>query len=141
MKLNTYLHLNGNCREAFDTYARVLGGKLDFVMTYGESPMAKETPKEMLDKVMHVHLTAGDQALMGSDAPPGHFQPHGGFSINIDVSGVAEAERVYEALSQGGEIRMPLQRTFWAERFGMFVDRFGAPWMVNFQGKAMEKAA
>lgn len=141
MKLNTYLHFNGNCREAFETYARVLGGKIDFVMTYGESPMAKDTPKDMLGKVMHVHLTAGDQVLMGSDAPHGYFQPLAGFSINIDLNSIAEAERVFAALSEGGQVRMPLEKTFWAERFGMFVDRFGTPWMVNFQGKAMERAA
>jgi len=141
MKLNTYLHFKDNCREAFQLYARVLGGKLENLITYGESPMAKETPKALLDKVMHVRLVVGDQILMGSDSPPDHYHPLAGFSVNIATNSAAEAERIFKALSEGGTVRMPIQKTFWADRFGMFVDRFGTPWMVNYDRAEMEKAA
>ena len=142
MKLNTYLHFDGQCREAFETYARVLGGKVAVLMTYGEAPMGgKECPPAERDKIIHVRLEFGDQVLMGSDSPPGHAAPLSGFSISINVTSDAEAERVYKALSEGGKVFMPLEKTFWAKKFAMFADRFGTPWMVNYEEKAMEKAA
>ena len=142
MKLNAYLHFNGQCREAFETYARVLGGKLEGLMTYGEAPMdGKECPAGERDKIIHVRLVAGDQVLMGSDSPPGHSAPLSGFSITIGVDSDAEAERIYKALSEGGKVFMPLEKTFWAKKFAMFADRFGTPWMVNYEEKAMGKAA
>jgi len=88
-----------------------------------------------------VRLEFGDQVLMGSDSPPGHAAPLSGFSISINVTSDAEAERVYKALSEGGKVFMPLEKTFWAKKFAMFADRFGTPWMVNYEEKAMEKAA
>src|SRR6187401_360975 len=117
MKLNTYLHFDGQCREAFETYARVLGGKLALLMTYGEAPMGgKECPPAERNKIIHVRLEVGDQVLMGSDSPPGHAAPLSGFSISIDVTSHAEAERVYKALSEGGKVFMPLEKTFWAKK-------------------------
>ena len=142
MKLNAYLHFDGQCREAFETYARVLGGKLESLMTYGEAPMGgKECPPAERDKIIHVRLVAGDQVLMGSDSPPGHAAPRSGFSLTLNVTSDAEAERVDKALSEGGKVFMPLEKTFWAKKFAMFADRFGTPWMINYQVNAMEKAA
>ena len=142
MKINTYLHLDGKCREAFELYARVLNGKITGLMTYGESPMdGQPCPPSERDKVIHVRLEVGDDVLMGSDSPPGHAAPLSGFSVNINVDSDAEAERIFKALSEGGKVFMPLGATFWAKKFAMFADRFGTPWMINYQVNAMEKAA
>ena len=133
MQIHTYLLFDGTCGEAFRLYERVLGGKIDFIQTNGESPMAGQTPPELRDKVIHVHMTVGDQVLMGSDAPPEHFEKPQGFSVSLGIDDPAEAERVFNALAEGGQVTMPLGKTFWAERFGMLVDRYGTPWMVNCQ--------
>ncbi|MGI9024595.1 MAG: VOC family protein [Burkholderiaceae bacterium] len=132
MKLNTYLIFKGNCKEAFKFYEQVLRGKSMMRMTFGESPMHDQSKPEERDLIMHTSLQFGDQVLMGSDAPSQMpFQPPQGFHISIGVDDVAEAERIYKALSEGGSVQMELQKTFWAERFAMFSDRFGIPWMVN----------
>ena len=133
MQIHTYLLFDGTCGEAFRLYERVLGGTIDFIQTHGESPMADQTPPELRDKIMHVHMTVGDQVLMGSDAPMQHFEKPQGFSVSLGIEDPAEAERVFNALSEGGEVRMELQKTFWADLFGMVVDRYGTPWMVNCQ--------
>jgi PhnB protein len=135
MQIATYLFFNGTCAEAFRFYASVLGGKIDFMQTTGESPMAGETPPDQHDNIMHVHMTVGDQVLMASDAPPPFEKPQG-FYVSLGIQDPAEAERVFNALAEGGQVRMELQKTFWAERFGMLVDRFGTPWMVNCQGSS-----
>jgi PhnB protein len=136
MQIHTYLLFDGDCAEAFRTYERVLGGNIDFIQTHGESPMADQTPPELRDKVIHVHMTVGDQVLMGSDAPPEHFDKPQGFSVSIHVDDPAEAERIFNALAEGGQVTMALEKTFWADRFGMLVDRFGTPWMVNCAEKS-----
>jgi PhnB protein len=133
MQIASYLLFDGTCGEAFRFYERVLGGKIDFIQTHGESPMRDQTPPDFLDKVMHVHMTVGDQILMGSDAPPGHFEKPQGFSVSLGIDDPAEAERVFNGLAEGAKVTMPLQKTFWADRFGMLVDRYGTPWMVNCQ--------
>jgi PhnB protein len=131
MQLNTYLVFDGNCEEAFRFYARVLGGKIDAMMPHAGSPAEKDTPKEWRDKILHARMQVGNHVLMASDAPPGRYSKPGGFSVNIGVTAPAEAERIYAALSEGGTVHMPLGQTFWARRFGMFIDRFGTPWMIN----------
>ncbi|OYQ62157.1 hypothetical protein B9G53_23665 [Pseudanabaena sp. SR411] len=131
MQLNPYLTFNGQCEAAFKFYEQCLGGKIVMMMTHGESPMSEQTAEEWRDKILHAQLTIGDIVLMGSDAPPDYFEKPQGFSINLQFEDVAEAERVFQALAEGGTVRMPLQETFWAKRFGMFVDRFGIPWMIN----------
>lgn len=130
MKIAPYLVFDGNCGEAFRFYHELLGGELD-LMTFGDSPMADATPAEQRDRVMHVALTAGGQLLMGSDSPPGRFDRPQGIHVSLMVDGPEEAERVFKALEKGGTVTMPLEKTFWAERFGMVTDRFGIPWMVN----------
>jgi PhnB protein len=131
MKMNPYLSFNGNCAEAFKFYEQCLGGKIAMSMTYGESPMADQTPPEFRGKIMHTRLVAGDMVLMASDSPPGRHEAMKGFQVSLIVETPAEAERIFHALEEGGTVHMPLQETFWATRFGMLVDRFGTPWMVN----------
>ncbi len=131
MQLNPYLQFNGQCEAAFKFYEKCLGGKIAFTMTYGESPMANETPAELKGKVMHTRLLVGDKVLMGSDAPCGRYNEPKGFSVTLGIETPEEAEKVFKALSEKGKITMPIEETFWAHRFGMLVDQFGIPWMVN----------
>jgi PhnB protein len=131
MKLNTYLFFNGDCQAAFKFYEQCLGGKIDDMMTYGDSPMAEETPSEGRDKIMHCQLTVDGMVLMGSDDPSDFYEKPQGFSVSLVFNDTVEAERIFNALAENGTIKMPLQETFWAARFGMLVDRFGTPWMIN----------
>ena len=131
MQLNPYLNFNGNCEEAFKFYEQVLKGKIESMMTHEGTPMEAKTPPEWRKKIMHARMTVGDQVLMASDAPPEHYQKPQGFSVSLNLNDAAEAERIFQALSEKGKVQMPIQETFWALRFGMAVDRFGTPWMVN----------
>jgi PhnB protein len=136
MQLNSYLTFNGDCEAAFKFYERCLGGKIEFMMTHGESPMAEQVSPEWRGKVMHARLSLGPDALMGSDAPPNLYERPAGFSVSLSVGTPAEAERTFNALAENGTVRMPIQQTFWSVRFGMVVDRFGIPWMVNCEQPA-----
>ena len=130
-QLDTYLTFDGNCADAMRFYERTLGGKL-FLMTNGESPMAAEMPPASRDRIMHARLDLDGRLLMASDAMVGQpYEGMKGFSLSLMYPTVAEARRVFDALAEGGQTTMPLQKTFWAEAFGMFIDRFGTPWMVN----------
>jgi len=131
MQLNTYLSFNGQCEAAFKFYEKCLGGKITAMFTYGESPMAEQTPPEWRNKTMHASLMVGDRVLMGSDSPPGYFEEPKGFSVSLGVDKPEDAERIFHALAENGAVRMPMQQTFWAARFGMLVDKFGIPWMIN----------
>ena len=131
MQLNPYLHFDGKCQEAIEFYARVLGGNIVAMTTYGETPAASHSPAAMKDKIIHARLMIGDVALMASDAPLEHYAPPQGFSVTLNINDTAEAERVFNALLEGGKATMPITETFWARKFGMLVDRFGVPWMVN----------
>ena len=131
MKLNTYLNFNGRCAEAFKFYEKTFGGRIGMIMTHGESPAKDFVPADWHDKIMHVRLDVGDQILMGSDAPPAHYQKPQGMVVSVTVPAPSEAERIFNTLAEGGKITMPFQKTFWSAGFGMAVDRFGIPWMVN----------
>ncbi len=131
MRINAYLHYDGTCAEAFRFYETALGGRIESMMTYGDSPMAEQMPPETKDLVMHAALIVGEGVLMGSDAPPHMRAPQQGFSVAISTDSIEEAERVFAALSDGGTVGMPMQKMFWTERFGMVKDRFGTPWLVN----------
>jgi PhnB protein len=135
MQLNPYLNFNGNCAAAFKFYEKALGGKIQMMMTFAESPMAEQVPAAQRNKVIHVRMTFGDQVLMGSDAPPDRYEPMKGFSVSLQVETAVEAEKIFKALSEKGAVSMPIQKTFWAERFGALVDEFGTPWMINCEGQ------
>lgn len=131
MQLNPYLIFNGQCAAAFKFYEQVLDGKIAMMMTHGDSPMAEQAPPESRDKIIHARMVVGDKVLMGSDCPDGHYQTPQGFSVTLGIEEPAEAERVFKALSEKGTVQMPIQETFWALRFGMLVDQYGTPWMIN----------
>jgi PhnB protein len=131
MQMSPYLNFKGQCREAMTFYAELLGGKIEMLMTHGESPMGHDMP-DFKDKIMHAAvLLPGDQRLLGSDAPLQYFEKPAGFAVSVTVDTPEEAERIFPALAEGGKVTMELQQTFWAPRFGMVTDRFGIPWMVN----------
>jgi PhnB protein len=132
MQLNAYLEFDGQCGAAFKFYQRCLGGEIVAMMTFGETVARDHVPAEFHDKIMHARLQVGDQVLMGSDTTPEHpYEGVKGASVALNVATPEEAERTFDALSASGNVVMPLQQTFWAARFGMFVDQFGVPWMIN----------
>jgi len=131
MQLNPYLFFDGHCQAAFNFYAQCFGGQVVAMMTHGESPEPGQVPAEWRGKIMHAQVDFGSQTLMGSDGHPGYREEMKGFAVTLNVDRVAEAERLFAALAENGRVNMPLQQTFWAQRFGMLVDRFGTPWMIN----------
>lgn len=136
MQIHAYLAFNGQCRDAFSFYEEVLGGEITTMMTFGESPMASEVPKDWHPRILHAALSVGDSLLMASDNPPDQESPATGFSVSLFVEDPNEAERLFDALVEGGEVKMPMQETFWASRFGMLKDRYGTPWMINASKEA-----
>ena len=132
MKINPYLIFNGDCKAAFTFYAESLNGNIEVMLTFGETPAGDQVPKDLHNLIIHTRLAVGDQAIMGSDTTPDRpTDEMSGCSISLNVDNIAEAERVFAALSDGGNVQMPLETTFWAARFGMLVDRFGVSWMIN----------
>jgi PhnB protein len=136
MKLSAHLNFNGNCAEAFAFYAQCLGGTITFTQKYGDSPVKDQMPPEVYDQVMHSTLALGDMVLMGCDAPSPRYAPPQGIQVSISVPNAADAERIFKGLAEGGKITMPFAKTFWSPGFGMAVDRFGIPWMVNTDAPA-----
>jgi len=133
-EINPYLAFDGNCREAMSFYQSCLGGELQ-VQSFGDVGMAQGKGTE--DRVMHARLTNGEARLMASDTMPG--QPYEGmknFGVALTFPTPDAARDVFDALAEGGQVTMPLGKTFWAEAFGMVTDRFGTPWMVNGSMKA-----
>jgi PhnB protein len=131
MQVNPYLNFNGQCEAAFRFYAEATGSKIDMLMDFENSPMAAQMPAEARKLIIHASIRIGDTVLMGSDAPGARYHKPQGFSVSLVVDTPAEAERIFAALSAGGEVTMALQQTFFAARFGMLTDKFGIPWMVN----------
>jgi PhnB protein len=134
MQLNPYLNFNGECEAALKFYEQVLGGKVTFKMTWGEMPGADQFPAETHKLILHATLNIGDQVLMGADSPPGRYQQPKGINISLHFKDKAESERIFKALAENGNVTMPFEQTFWSPGFGMCVDRFGIPWMVNTEG-------
>ena len=131
MNIHPYLILKGECAAALKFYEQLFNGKVTFSMTYAESPAQEMVPESARDGIIHATLTIGDDIIMASDAPPDKYQRPAGVHLSIHVKDRAEGERIFNALSENGEIQMPFQETFWAPGFGMCVDRFGIPWMVQ----------
>jgi len=140
MQTAPHLHFKGNCREAFDFYARTFGGRIVFAMTYAESPAGQHSPPEVQNQIIHARVELGGQFLLGCDAPGDRYQSPQGFNVMAGVEDKADAERIFNTLAAGGEVTMPFQETFWARGFGMCTDRFGTPWMVNCE-KPLENVA
>lgn len=136
MKISPYLNFAGTCAEAFAAYAQIFGAQITFSQTFGESPMNDAVSADWQGKVMHATMLIGDQEVMGSDAPPDRYNRPQGFFVSYGTTDLAGSERIYAALADGGMQVMPLQQTFWAERFGMVIDKYGIPWMINCEKPA-----
>ena len=134
MQMTPYLSFNGDCEAAFKFYEQHLGGQPGAIFRYAESPMASDVPADWSHKIMHGSITIGGQELMGGDVAPGQYEVPKGFSLSLHMKSPADADRIFRHLATGGKVVMPLEKTFWAERFGMVVDPFGIPWMINCDG-------
>ena len=128
-----YLGFDGNCADAMRFYEKALGGKLEVLMSGAESPMAEQMPKEFAHRILHARLALPGGGLLYAGDTPTNVPYEGikGVSIAVDYASVAEAEQVFNALAAGGQITMPMQAAFWAKRWGMLIDKFGTPWIVN----------
>lgn len=132
-QLNAYINFNGNCAEAMQFYETVLDGKLEAMMKNSQSPMAGQLPPGSADLVMHARLVLDNGVLMAGDAMPGCSAYEGmkGFSLALTYPDATQARDVFASLSEGGQVIMPIESSFWADAFGMLVDRFGTPWTIN----------
>lgn len=131
MQMTTYLSFSGECEAAFKFYEECLGGSLGEIFRYAGSPMAEQVPADWQNKVMHGSLTIGEHVLMGGDVVPDRYEKPKGFSLSLQMTSTTQAERVFQLLAKDGTVVMPLEKTFWAARFGMLVDRYGIPWLIN----------
>ena len=136
MSLNTYLTFDGNCREAFEFYRSVFGGDFSELQTYAQAPAEMRVSDAEKDKIMHVSLPVGSSILMGSDSCSAFGGPPvvgDNFCISIVAESRAHCDEMFAKLSDGGTVKMPMDETFWGAYFGMWTDRFGINWMVNYE--------
>jgi PhnB protein len=140
MQMSPYLSFRGDCEAAFQFYEACLDGKLGAIFRYAGSPMADQVPADWQDKVMHGSVAIGEHVLMGGDVAPNRYEKPQGFSLSLQIQTTTQAERIFHLLAKDGTVVMPLEKTFWAARFGVLVDRFGIPWLINCEesGQAVE---
>ncbi len=136
MKVNPYLNYGGNCEEAFRFYEKNVGAKVTFMMTHEQAPTPGNVPDNWKKKILYAHILIGNSEVMGSDVPSDRFQPMRSVYLSLSVDSNEEAERIHALFSQGGEVFMPMQETFFAYRFSMLRDRFGTSWMIIHQRPA-----
>lgn len=126
-----YLFFNSNCREAIEFYQKLGIGRIERIVTNADAPEGMEYDPARKDNIMHASLVVGDSTILASDSPPNWYQKPQGFNIHLSLDNVHEAERLFAALAEAGEVQMPLEEVFWAQRFGACVDHFGIPWMIS----------
>lgn len=131
MRVEPYLFFDDRCEEALEFYRTALGAEVTFLMRFKDSPEPEMCRPGAEDKVMHANLRIGDTMIMVSDGCGEEHPGFKGFSLSISLTDETEAERLFAALSDGGQVDMPLSKTFWSPRFGMVTDRFGVSWMIN----------
>jgi PhnB protein len=135
VSIQPYLSFGGRCEEAIEFYRKALGAEVRMMMRFKESPEPTEMPECFHDKIMHASLQIGDSVLMASDGRCEGATAFEGFSISITPTDEAEAERIFDALSEDGLVTMPLEKTFWSPKFGMLQDKFGVGWMISVTHK------
>jgi len=138
MKLTPHVSLsfNGQCEAAFRLYERCMNGAISFMLTWGDSPMAAEVPPDWRSKIYHATLKVGDTVITGGDPAPDRYEQPKGFSVILQLDDPPTAERIFHALAENARVEMPLQETFWANRFAVLTDRFGIPWTINCENPA-----
>ena len=134
MQMTPYLSFKGECEAAFNFYEECLGGRPGELFRYAGTPLANQVPEDWSNKIMHGSLMLGGQVLMGGDVAPDKYEAPKGFSLSLQIKSPIDAERIFHELARGGRVLVPMEKTFWAERFGMVVDRFGIPWLINCEG-------
>ncbi len=130
MKLDVYLNYGGNCEQAFRFYEQELGGKITMMMRHGEQPNAANVPADWKNAILHARIEFGKTVLMGADIPPDRFQPMRSAYLTLTADSAEQAERLYALLTDGGQIFMKMEETFFASRFAMLRDKFGTSWML-----------
>lgn len=135
MRVSFHLVFAGQCAAAFRFYEKTLGGRIESMLTYGASPIAEQVSPDRRDQVVHASLKIGNMVLAGADVAPEEYEQPRGFYVLLSVADRAEAKRIFQALARKGEVRMPLQETFWSPAFGVLVDRFGTPWEISATGQ------
>ena len=130
MKLDVYLNYGGNCEQAFRFYEQHLGGKITMMMRHGEQPNAGNVPANWRNAVLHARIEFGKTVLMGADIPPDRFQPMRSAYLTLTADSADQAELLYALLTDGGQIFMKMEETFFASRFAMLRDKFGTSWML-----------
>lgn len=128
-----YLAFNGTCADAMRFYERALNGKLEVLLSGADTPMAAQMPKEFVHRIMHARLALADGGVLYAGDAPANMPYQGihGVSITLNYDTTAQAQKVFDALAAGGQITMPMQPAFWAKAWGMLVDKFGTPWIIN----------
>ena len=130
-EMNVHLSFAGNCREAMEFYAELIGGELEGLVTYSDTPTVAEVPAEMQDRIVHASLNLNGRRVMGADMADDCYQQPQGAQVHLDYEDAEQAERVFRALSEGGKEIIPFAETFYAHRFGMTTDRYGIQWMIS----------
>jgi PhnB protein len=141
MQMHPYLTFNGQCEAAFKLYEQCLGGQVGAIFRYAGTSLADRVPADWQDKVMHGSITIGGQVVMGADVAPERYEAPKGFSFSLQMTSTAEADRIFGTLAKDGVVVMPLEKTFWAARFGVLIDRFGIQWLINCEGSDHETAS
>jgi PhnB protein len=131
MRISPHLCFNGQCEVAFRHYQQVLGGQIATMLSYGDSPMAAQVEPRWHSRIIHATLKLDEYELTGVDVPTNDYQRPAGFFVTLSIADLDKTERIYRALSDGGTIGMPLQKTFWSAGFAVFTDRYGVPWEIN----------
>lgn len=134
MHISPHLCFDGQCREAMQLYQSILGGTLQTMLTYGETPMASSMDSRWHARIVHATLVLDGFELTGVDMISGAYQRPQGFFVTLTVAGIARASEIFRALSHGGTTKVPFGKTFWSPGFGVFVDRFSIPWEINTAG-------
>jgi PhnB protein len=134
LEVSAYVSFKGDCEAAFEYYEEVLGAVPGLLFHYADSPMADVVPEGWENKIMHGSVRIGGKLLEGADVPPERYEKPQGFSLSLNLPNTEEAERIFQSLATGGKVVYPIAKTFWSERFGMVIDRFGIPWMINCEG-------
>jgi PhnB protein len=134
MQISPHLCFDGQCREAMQLYQSILGGTLQTMLTYGETPMASSIDSRWHDRIVHATLVLDEIELTGADLIAGSYERPQGFFVTLTVAEIDRASEIFRALSHGGTIKLPFEKTFWSPGFGVFVDRFGIPWEINTAG-------
>jgi PhnB protein len=131
MSVSVHLVFDGQCEKAFRFYEDCFGAKVITMLKWSESPAAAQAPPGCGDRILHATLKLGDSSVFGADAFPGKYEKPQGFSVLFSIDNPKEAEQAFQKLADGGSVTMPLQKTFWAERYGAVTDKYGVPWEIN----------